>query len=182
VAWDKLSKVAPNSPLVTREDAKSSGKTRFFSGEPCKRGHIAEQYVVNRKCVECQREEMRERYWGDPGLYRARAKQYYEKPENKEKVRANSRKHKLLKPTKYYYSKRQEREAGRPRPPVCELCAKPNRNNRPIYFDHCHASGSFRGWLCHRCNTILGQVDDNAVLLRRLADYLERGLKYAKAG
>lgn len=29
-------------------------------------------------------------------------------------------------------------------------------------------------WLCDRCNTTLGQVEDKPDLLRKMADYLER--------
>lgn len=62
--------------------------------------------------------------------------------------------------------------AGRPRPDTCELCGSDGR----ICFDHCHKSEKFRGWICHRCNSVLGLVRDDAKLLRDLADYLEKGL------
>lgn len=61
--------------------------------------------------------------------------------------------------------------AGRPRPDVCDICGE---NNRYIVFDHCHAKGHFRGWLCDRCNKVLGIMKDDATLLRKMADYLER--------
>ena len=60
--------------------------------------------------------------------------------------------------------------AGRPRPLACELCCEVS----PTRFDHCHRSGWFRGWLCDRCNRVLGSVKDSAELLRKLAEYLER--------
>src|SRR5258706_2383981 len=63
------------------------------------------------------------------------------------------------------------RIAGRPRPDVCDIC---KQNNRWICFDHCHASGRFRGWICDRCNKVLGLVEDDPALLRALAEYLER--------
>ena len=59
--------------------------------------------------------------------------------------------------------------AGRPRPLTCELCGAPGKT----VFDHCHAQGHFRGWLCQRCNRVLGSVSDDASLLRRMAAYLE---------
>ena len=63
----------------------------------------------------------------------------------------------------------QEAVAGRPRPIECEICGPTKRR---IVFDHCHTQGKFRGWLCDRCNTVLGIVDDDATLLDRLAAYL----------
>jgi len=51
----------------------------------------------------------------------------------------------------------------------CELCHAPGK----ICCDHNHASGKFRGWLCNRCNRVLGLLKDDPALLRRAADYLE---------
>ncbi len=42
--------------------------------------------------------------------------------------------------------------------------------------DHCHTGGHVRGMLCHPCNTALGLMKDNPVILRTAADYLERHL------
>ncbi len=61
--------------------------------------------------------------------------------------------------------------AGRPRPTICDLCRE---NNGGIVFDHCHTSGLFRGWLCDRCNKVLGLMRDNPALLSRMARYLEK--------
>ena len=40
--------------------------------------------------------------------------------------------------------------------------------------DHCHNSGKIRGILCNTCNRAIGLLKDDARLLRRAADYLER--------
>lgn len=34
---------------------------RYFTGRPCKRGHIAERSVANRGCLECHREDAEKR-------------------------------------------------------------------------------------------------------------------------
>jgi hypothetical protein len=65
------------------------------------------------------------------------------------------------------------RIAGRPRPEVCDICD--GNHHLGIVFDHCHASGRFRGWLCDRCNKTLGLVKDDVGLLMKLANYLEIG-------
>lgn len=64
--------------------------------------------------------------------------------------------------------KRQEKEAGRKKPEQCEVCGSLGR----ICFDHDHNTGSFRGWICARCNIVLGLVKDNKELLKSLERYL----------
>jgi hypothetical protein len=157
--------------IISRDEARRAGLKRYFTGEPCQRGHVDEQYVAQGKCVECHRLEMRERYWKDPKLRIQKAQEWYEA--NKVRKAAYNRKYRKEKSSSFFYHRRHEQEAGRPRPDVCELCTKPNQINRPIYWDHCHKTGKFRGWLCHRCNTILAKVDDSPEFLRKMADYLE---------
>ena len=60
--------------------------------------------------------------------------------------------------------------AGRPKPSVCEIC---RTGEFRIVFDHCHKHGHFRGWICDRCNRVLGLVRDNSRLLKKMAKYLE---------
>jgi hypothetical protein len=73
--------------------------------------------------------------------------------------------------------KDRERKAGRPKPDVCEICSE---FNRFIAFDHCHKTGKFRGWLCDRCNRVLGLLKDDAQLFYRMGAYLERGGTHGK--
>ena len=54
---------------------------------------------------------------------------------------------------------------------ICELCG----GNTRIAYDHSHKTGKFRGWLCMKCNTALGLVNDDIELLKRMIAYLERG-------
>jgi hypothetical protein len=70
--------------------------------------------------------------------------------------------------------RRQEAKAGRRRPDACDLCGEAGRKGTSMYFDHCHRHGHFRGWICWRCNIVLGHVGDNADLLLKMAAYIER--------
>lgn len=47
-----------------------------------------------------------------------------------------------------------EPPAGSP----CDCCGKTVPG--PHSADHCHASGRFRGWVCRRCNTGFGYLED----------------------
>lgn len=70
----------------------------------------------------------------------------------------------------------QQEIAGRPCPEECELCG--NSEDRIVY-DHCHEKGHFRGWICDRCNRVLGSVKDDTMLLQLMVKYLERN-KYGQ--
>lgn len=77
------------------------------------------------------------------------------------------------------HRKRREEQLARmgvsPRPKQCEICGSDGQygNKSSLVVDHCHRSGHFRGWLCHKCNLTLGHVDDNVELLRKMISYLE---------
>lgn len=62
--------------LITREQAKFLGRSRYFTGKPCKRGHVAERFVAGRTCVECKRETQPSNY---EALKQYRDKDYYER-------------------------------------------------------------------------------------------------------
>lgn len=61
-------------------------------------------------------------------------------------------------------------DAGRPRALACELCFAPGKT----VWDHCHRTGEFRGWICDRCNRVLGSVHDREDLLQAMIDYVNK--------
>ncbi len=64
-------------------------------------------------------------------------------------------------------------EPTRPRPEKCEACGGPPTKRR-LHLDHGHATGKFRGWLCHYCNTNLGRIGDNLEGFQPLINYIKR--------
>ena len=42
--------------IITRKEAKEKGLTRYFTGKPCKHGHVAERYTIYKDCVVCKNE------------------------------------------------------------------------------------------------------------------------------
>jgi hypothetical protein len=58
---------------------------------------------------------------------------------------------------------------------ACDIC----RREGPTELDHCHVSGAFRGWLCHKCNTGLGKLGDDIAGVRRAIAYLLRSFTRA---
>jgi hypothetical protein len=42
-----------DGPVVTREQARQYGLTRFFTGKPCKHGHLSQRTTANGGCIQC---------------------------------------------------------------------------------------------------------------------------------
>jgi hypothetical protein len=40
-------------PVITRAQAKAKRLDRFFTGTPCRHGHLAQRYVSNTTCIAC---------------------------------------------------------------------------------------------------------------------------------
>jgi len=55
--------MAKTSLPKTAPEAKLLGAKFFFTGEPCKYGHIAKRRTNTRKCVECEPRRCKESYW-----------------------------------------------------------------------------------------------------------------------
>ncbi len=77
---------------ISRQEAKERGLPRFFTGKPCKRGHVAERWTSNTICVLCHEEgrscpEAKKRQ-------RAYHAEWRKRPEVRERRRAQDRRRK----------------------------------------------------------------------------------------
>lgn len=63
--------------IISWSEAKRRGLIKYFTGKPCKRGHISERYVAG-GCAECGREDMRRYYAQDPEKHMAKTVAYRE--------------------------------------------------------------------------------------------------------
>ncbi|HEU5019672.1 MAG TPA: hypothetical protein VFT69_17070 [Pseudolabrys sp.] len=105
----------------TREMAKALGAKHYFTGDPCKRGHIAPRFTAKFACIECSRiaqltdnlsdvarrrkSEQFKAYVSDPHRHAAmmaRKKERDQTEEYREKNRQNAR--------RYYERKRLEKQ------------------------------------------------------------------------
>lgn len=56
----------------------------------------------------------------------------------------------------------------------CAICQQPETRARRLSLDHCHGTKKLRGFLCSRCNLLLGGAKDDPDILERAAAYLRR--------
>lgn len=84
--------------ITNRADALASGAPHYFTGRPCKHGHIANRITQNGSCIVCARNTV-DRYQAENrDLLRARRALNY--AENAEKLREKSRKYRAANPDK----------------------------------------------------------------------------------
>ena len=63
-------------PIVTRAEAKAIGAKRYFTGKPCKRGHVSEYYTSIAQCVACSRAQTYEWMAANPERWDEARKQW----------------------------------------------------------------------------------------------------------
>src|SRR5438105_4382106 len=96
-----------------RQAAKAAGQLRYFTGKPCKSGHIAKRTVANGVCVECAKIIQQRHRKAHPDLFRERNRKWHKehpnwgKEQNRKYYRSNKEKH--LSGQKIWREKNQEK-------------------------------------------------------------------------
>lgn len=134
----------------TRAEAIATGNKpqRFFTGKPCKQGHVAPRLRSSGTCVLCHNKTVSN--WQKNNVESCRARQ-----------------------NKYRRVRLGIPVAPYPAPGICECCGGPP-GKHSMHIDHDHASGTFRGWICNKCNGGLGLLGDSIAGLERAISYLKR--------
>lgn len=103
---DEIIKAAEEKKIISRSEAKAFGIEYYFTGKPCKYGHIAERKITNYGCVECfnanierERTRRRVRYHSNRKQERANVKIFREA--NREKIRVQLRNYRSENPEKF---------------------------------------------------------------------------------
>jgi 5-methylcytosine-specific restriction endonuclease McrA len=73
--------------IVSREAARAAGRKRYFTGEACRHGHVAERFVSIRMCTKCA--SIRRDMWRD--FNPDKVKIANARPRNVDKVKARIR-------------------------------------------------------------------------------------------
>ena len=140
--------------ILSLADAKARGLSHYFTGIPCKNGHVDKRHVKNRGCFTCNKNRVAE------FEKRARA-------ENPNYRRAD---HLRL---SYGLTIDDVQTMLNQQGGNCATCESAFVGQPHI--DHCHTTGKVRGLLCGPCNRALGMVKDQVDVLLRMVDYLRAG-------
>lgn len=134
--------------LITRQDAIVNKFITYFTGTPCKRGHLSVRFTTTSNCKECQQ------------LFAKENQTRYALKKNFNMTEAHY--HLLL-----------EKQNG-----VCAICQNEelvidaqSKKVKPLSVDHCHKTNKIRGLLCTNCNLGLGHFKNEAYALKRAAIY-----------
>ena len=132
--------------------------------------------VTKSWCKDCSRKYQKELYKKEPHRVIERARNYRERyAEKYAAYRKENRPKAYLYElqNKYGLSKEDAQRLLAENGIHCAICgvAFDEKNKRNL--DHCHATGKVRNFLCRRCNSVLGLVNDDGLLLRKFMRYIK---------
>jgi len=138
--------------ILSREDAYVLGLKRYFTGNPCRKGHVTQRLTSCGRCCGCHKR----------GTLSWRTR-------NPDNVR-----NKILKRryglTIEGYDSLLVKQNG-----ACALCLTKPKFGANLHVDHDYIIGHVRGLLCPPCNrTIVGMLENSPGMLDRLIAYMER--------
>jgi hypothetical protein len=96
--------------IVTRQQAIDAKLPRYFTGKPCKFGHLDERYALNRNCVACAVKASKAHYEANTETIRVRHRAW--RKDNPEAARSLSRDWYQANPEKAYAMRKRFRMAN----------------------------------------------------------------------
>ncbi len=130
-----------------------------------------EYYNNLEKKREAARLYKRKQWEKDPEAMKAARRKYLvENPhKSKEWGRRGHLKHKYG-VTPEWYDQRFDIQGG-----ACLVC---NRKDIELVIDHNHETNEVRGLLCNPCNMLVGFVEKDVTMIKRLVNHIKGGLEY----
>lgn len=133
---------------IARQKAVENNDMTYFTGKPCKRGHLSVRFTNNSQCKECLQEY---------------AKEHQTRLHLKKRFNLTQSEYDLI----------LENQNG-----VCAICKEEekvidgqSKKLKPLSVDHCHNTGKIRGLLCTACNTGIGLLKHEPYILKAAAEY-----------
>lgn len=150
--------------IVTRTEAQAAGLSRYFTGVPCCRGHVAERQLPSGNCLACHNARMHNMSSEQKQKHREACARSHQK--HGDKTRARNRKN-YSGFTPELVEQRLQEQGGR-----CAICKVTLQGRFNIHADHCHKTLVQRGLLCRACNVGLGMFKEDPDLFQTAIEYL----------
>lgn len=137
---------------------------QFYTSTKAKRGH----HLICKECWDERTRKYRLSHWGK--CYETR-KRY----RNRERIRVDALSRKSALKQKYGITPSEYQSLLESQGCRCAICGthQDETRSRRLCVDHCHCTLRVRGLLCDKCNRGLGALNDDPLLLRKAAEYLE---------
>jgi len=91
--------------VISRKDAQAQGLKRYYTGIPCKRGHLSERYASSGDCITCALEKAA--IWANNNPEKAARNKETWAVQNREKAEASWKKYKDANPDRVAKHKRE---------------------------------------------------------------------------
>lgn len=119
--------------IISRDDAISKGLIKYFTGIPCKNGHISEIYVNRNVCKDCKLMWERNTYRKDSSKHKERVKRYINKIGIKE-YKLKGQEYRRINKQKLYKQSRLYREKYPEKYKEFQRTWQKNRRDNDPYF------------------------------------------------
>ena len=171
-----MDRKCPNHLLPSsKEEAELIGSKYFFTGIPCRAGHLSKRRTNCKSCLECNQKAAAKykltNSYAEKTAERIRAK----KESGEWYLEAASR---ILK-HEYGITLEEYNVILKKQNNLCAICQteettidKRNGKVKRLAVDHCHKTNVIRGLLCWRCNTAIGKLKDDPEIIQRAANYV----------
>lgn len=83
--------MADGHPIISRKEAQTLGLKRYFTGRPCKRGHVSERQVADCGCCECVFLRLKEWRADNPERWRRQERAWRKKNSKRLKTASRAR-------------------------------------------------------------------------------------------
>jgi hypothetical protein len=103
--------------------------------------------------------------------YRKKAREYYANNKDKYKSRYLSSIRNAHLKFKYGITEKDYKILFKKQKGLCAICGM--KSKKRLNVDHCHSKNVIRGLLCWKCNTLLGNANDDTEILLNAIKYLK---------
>ena len=159
----------------SKEEAELVGAKYYFTGVPCKRGHLEKRRTKCKSCLECIRKAAAKYKLTSGYLETSKERIRLKKESGEWYLEAASR---ILK-HEYGITLEEYNVILKKQNNVCAICQseeilidKRTGKAKRLAVDHCHKTDAIRGLLCWSCNTAIGKLRDDPQIIERAAKYV----------